>query len=118
MSLARIVFMKKKLSRKFGVVGKVAGRYLEAGWSVHIGFETGAGTVDILAKKEGQVLAIDVVDGSVRVGPDAVEAIARKASRLRAKPVLVLYGSGPRLTEEAKAKARELGVTVRRVREG
>ncbi len=116
MSLARIVFMQKKLSRKFGVVGKVAGRYLEAGYSIHVGFDTPEGRVDIVAKKEGQVLAIDVVDGSVRVGPDTVEAVARKARSINAKPVLVLYGSGPKLTEEAKSRAKELGVSIKRVR--
>ncbi len=116
MSLARIVFMQKKLSKKFGVVGKVAGRYLEAGFSVHIGFETPEGRVDIVAKKEGQVLAIDVVDGAVKIEPETVEVVAKKARSINAKPVLVLYGAGPKLTDEAKAKAKELGVQLRRIR--
>ena len=116
MSLGRIVFTKKKLSRKFGVVGKVAGRYVEAGFTVHVGFKTAEGEVSFIAKRGGQVYAVDVVNGSVDVGPATVEAIARKAASIKARPVLVLYGSGPRLTDDAKKKAEELGVLIRRVR--
>ncbi len=116
MSLARIVFMQKKLRERFGVEGYVAGLYLEAGYNVNVGFETGEGRVSVRAVKGGEVLAIDVLGEKRVYGPDVVEAIARKAKSIGAKPVLVLYGSGPSLSKEALEKARELGVRVRRVR--
>ncbi|HIP65103.1 MAG TPA: hypothetical protein EYH08_01065 [Pyrodictium sp.] len=116
MSLARIVFLKKKLERKYGVIGKVAGRYVEAGYTVNVGFQTSKGHIDIVAKKEDQILAIDVITDSVKVGVDAVEKLKEKATAINAKPILVLYGAGPQLQEEALRKAEELGVEVKRVR--
>lgn len=116
MSLARIVFLKKKLEKKYGVVGKVAGRYVEAGYTVNVGFQTAKGNIDIVAKKEGQILAIDVITGSVKVGTDVIERLKEKAATINAKPILVLYGAGPQLQEEALKKAEELGVEVKRVR--
>ncbi len=116
MSLARIVFLQKKLREKYGVEGYVAGLYLEAGYSVEVGFATGEGRVAVKAVKGGEVLAVDVLTEKKVYGVEAVEAIARKAKSIGAKPVLVLYGSGPRLSKEALEKARELGVRVRRVR--
>ncbi len=116
MSLARIVFEKKKLEKRYGVEGRVAGLYVEAGYSVAMRFNTPAGTLSFVAKKEGQMLAVDVVSGSVRVGADTVKNLASKASSIKAKPVLILYGSGPVLTEEARKAAQEEGVAIRRVR--
>jgi len=116
MTLAEIVFQRKKLEEKYGVEGKVAGLYVEAGYDVRMGFNTGKGRLSFVAKKGGQLLAVDVVVASKTVGRDAVEAIAEKAKTINAKPVLVLYGAGPKLSDEAKAAARELGVEIRRVR--
>ncbi|HIP65286.1 MAG TPA: hypothetical protein EYH08_02005 [Pyrodictium sp.] len=116
MSLARIVFLKKKLEKKYGAIGKVAGRYVEAGYTVNIGFQTAKGSIDIVAKKEGQILAIDVITESVKVGTDVIEKLKEKAASINAKPVLVLYGSGPQLQKEALKRAEELGVEIRRVR--
>ena len=117
MSLARIVFTSRKLAEKYGVEGKVAGKYVEAGYSVRMRFETAAGTVSFVAKKESTILAVDVIDGTITVTAEHVKKLAEKAKSINAKPVLVLYGSGPRLTDEAKKTASELGVTIRRVRD-
>ncbi|ABM81038.1 hypothetical protein [Hyperthermus butylicus] len=116
MTLAEIVFTKKKLAEKYGVEGKVAGRYVEAGYSVKMKFPTPKGTVSFVAKKESTILAVDVIYGSVNVGRSMVETIAEKARSINAKPILVLYGSGPVLLDDAKTAARELGVEIRRVR--
>ena len=116
MTLAEIVFTSKKLAEKYGVGGKVAAKYVAAGYSVKMEFPTAHGTVSFVAKKGSTVLAVDVVDGSRVVDEGVVRAIVEKAKSIRAKPVLVLYGSGPRLSEEAKKAAAELGVSVRRVR--
>ncbi len=116
MSLARIVFEKKKLEKRYGVEGRVAGHYVEAGYTVAMKFPTPDGTLSFTAKKEGTVLAVDVIHGSVKVTADVVRKLARKASAIKAKPVLVLYGSGPVLTDEALAAAREEGVSIKRMR--
>jgi len=116
LTLAEIVFTKKKLERRYGVEGYVAGRYVEAGYSVTMRFKTPGGVVSFVAKRSGELLAVDVVNGTIEVGREMVEAIAEKAASIRAKPVLALYGSGPRVTEEALGAAREKGVTIRRFR--
>ena len=116
MSLARIVFEKKKLEERYGVEGRVAGHYVEAGYSVKMKFGTPHGTLSFVAKKHSEVLAVDVIYASTVVGAETVRALAEKAASVKAKPVLVLYGSGPVLSEEAKKSAKELGVSIRRVR--
>ncbi len=116
MSLARIVFLQKKLREKYGPRGYVAGLYLEAGYHVIVGFPTAKGEVDVRAVKGGESYAIDVLVEKRVYGPEVVASIAEKAKSINARPVLVLYGNGPRLSKEALEKARELGVRVRRVR--
>ena len=116
MSLARIRFLQRKFEEKYGPKGYVAGLYLEAGFDVTIDFPVAGSTVDILAKKEGRVYAIDVLTDKRVYGPEVVEKIAEKAKKLNAIPVLVLYGAGPTLAKEALDKAREAGVKIRRVR--
>ena len=116
MSLARIVFLQKKLREKYGPRGYVAGLYLEAGYHVVVGFPTAHGEVDVKAVKGGESYAIDVLVDKRVYGPEVVEAIAKKAESIHAKPVLVIYGNGPKLSKEALEKAKELGVRVKRVR--
>jgi hypothetical protein len=115
-TLAQIVFEKRKLEKRYDVEGRVAGHYVEAGYHVTMGFATPKGPVSFVAKKGGQLLAVDVIKDPVRVTADMVNAVAEKAASIRAKPVLVLYGAGPVLTEEAKKAAAEKGVAVRRLR--
>ena len=116
MTLADIVFTARKLAEKYGVEGKVAGRYVEAGYSVRMRFKTSAGVLSFVAKKESTVLAVDVVSGAVKVSAEDVRRLAEKAKSINARPVLILYGAGPVLTDEAKSAAKELGVSVRRIR--
>ncbi len=113
MALSRIVFMSKKLREKFGVEGIVASRYLEAGYSVRIGFNTPRGRLSIIAKKEGKVLAIDVVHEKRLVTSNDIVEISEKAKSINAKPILVIYGRGPKVSNEAKEKAKELGVEIK-----
>ena len=116
MTLAEIVFTQKKLRKRYGVEGSVAGRYVEAGYSVAVGVETPAGRASFVAKKAGEILVADVINGTVKVTAEHVRSIAAKAQALRGRPVLILYGSGPILTEEAAKAAKEAGVVVKRVR--
>ena len=116
MTLAEIVFQQKKLEQKYGVEGKVAGRYVEAGFHVRMNVNTKHGRVSFVAIKGGEKLAVDVVSGKKVVGREELEAIKRKAESLGARPVLVLYGSGVVLGDDAKEFVRENNVAVKRVR--
>ncbi|NPA04784.1 MAG: hypothetical protein GXO09_01635 [Crenarchaeota archaeon] len=118
MTTAREAFVAKKLRQRYGVVGSVAGLYVRAGYSVRVGVQTKAGVADVFAVKEGVKLAIKVLTESKPYGRDVVELAKKIAGELGAKPVIVLYGAGPRLTEEAVKAAEEAGVSVRRVRPG
>jgi len=74
------------------------------------------GPAHIIASGNNQRLVVEVVEGVAKVGPEVVDRLLKKAELLRAKPVLVLYGDGPKLTEEARALVQERGVKVRRLR--
>jgi len=82
MSLAKIRFVQKALIEKYGNVGIVASRYLEAGFSVRVNHPTHLGS----------------------------------AKLVRAKPILVLYGNGPKLSDELFRFCKERGVKIRRIR--
>jgi len=116
MALARVRALQKRLIRKYGVVGAVAGRYVEAGLHVQVMHPTRYGPAHIIATGGGQRLVVEVVEGVSSVGPEVVETLYDKATLLRAKPVLVLYGIGPKLSNEARALAHKLGIKVRRLR--
>ncbi len=116
MALARIRELQKYLVKKYGVIGAVAGRYVEAGLHVQLMHPTRYGPAHVIATGAGQRVVVEVVYGVDKVGPEVVETLLKKAELLRAKPVLVLYGAGPRLTDEARALVEERGVKVRRLR--
>lgn len=118
MSYARVAFLKRVFREKYGVRGTVAGLYLEAGYSITFGVRTRAGHVGFIAVKGEERLAVDVVSKKVTIGVEVVKALKEKAEALGAKPVLVLYGAGPKLSPEAVEAAKSLGVSVRRVRAG
>ena len=116
MTLAEIVFQQKKLEQKYGVEGKVAGRYVEAGFHVRMHVATKHGTVSFVAIKGKEKFAVDVVNGKKVLGKADLDSLKKKAESLSAKPVLVLYGSGPRLDDEAKNYAKENSIEVKRIR--
>lgn len=116
MTLARVRYLGRRLAKKYGVLGIVAGRYLEAGYSVEFGHRTSKGLIDLLARKEGTVLAIRVVHGPARITRELVEEAAEQARLVDAKPVVVLYGRGHKISGEAVEQARRLGVSFKRIR--
>jgi len=116
LALARVRALQKRLIRKYGVVGAVAGRYAEAGLHVQVMHPTRYGPAHVIATGGGQRLVIEVVEGVSSVGPEVVEALYNKATLLRAKPVLVLYSAGPQLNSDARALVQKLGIKVRRLR--
>jgi len=116
MSLARAVFQARRLAERYGPAGRVAGRYVLAGYNVTMNFKTPHGEVSFIAKRGQELYAVDVVVESGPVRVERLEAIRRKAESIRAKPVLALYGAGPEATKELVEKARELGVKIKRFR--
>lgn len=114
MSLAEIRFLQRRLEEKYAEIGKVAGKYIEAGFTVNIRrTKTPKGVIDIVAKKN-EIYAIDVYKKTGSVPTSVVEEIAEKAKTIGAKPVLALWGRGPKVTEEVLKRADELGVKIKR----
>lgn len=116
MTLAEIVFQQKKLEQRYGIEGRAAGRYIEAGFSVRMHVNTKHGRVSFVAIRGGEKLAADVISEKKELGREVLEAIEQKARSLGARPVLILYGSGPSLNAEAKEYAKEKGIVVKRIR--
>ena len=114
MTTAQLRHQQKLLSRRHGIVGRVAALYVGAGLHVTLNHPTRHGPVHVVATGNHQRLAIDIYASPKPAGTAAVEAIARKASLLRAKPVLALYGAD--IAPEALELAGKLGVKVKRVR--
>jgi len=115
MTTAREAFEAKKLEAKYGVVGKVAGLYRRAGYDVVVETVDEEADYNFIAKKKGEKLIVKVYKKSGKVPVEVVEKLAGAAGE-GVKPILVVYGAGPKLTGELQAKAKELGVSVRRVR--
>lgn len=116
MVLARIRYISKQMAKKYGVIGRVASRYLEAGLSVRLNHPTRLGNAHIVAQGNGQRLVVEVYSSSKPADAAVVARVAEKARLLRARPVLVLYGKRASITPEALSEARKLQVKVKRVR--
>ncbi|MCD6487868.1 MAG: hypothetical protein J7K21_01410 [Desulfurococcales archaeon] len=116
MVTARARFIQKKISKKYGIVGKVAGRYIGAGYSVSFNKKVGDLTFDFIASKNRQILAIKIVSNTTLVKPGLVDQVAEAAKKISAKPVIILYGSGPSISEDALKKANEAGISIKRLR--
>lgn len=116
MTTAREAFEAKKLAEKYGVIGKVAGRYREAGYQVEVVAADEDSAYNFTAERRGERLAVKV---AVKPGPvpvEVLEKLAGQAGEHGYKPMLVLYGSGPRLVKATATRAAELKVSVRRAR--
>jgi len=111
MTTARQRHLIKLLEEKYGVVGRVAGRYVSAGLHVTMMHPTRYGPVQILVQGNGQKLAVEVVENPSEVRQRA-ELLVKKAELLKAKPVLVLYGD----VSVDPSLLQGLNVKVKRVR--
>ena len=116
MATARQLFEAKKLASKYGVVGKVAGRYVTAGFDVKVESTEEGAAYNFTAARKGEKYLVKVYARSGLVPVEVVDKLAEEASKAGARGVLVLYGAGPSLRGEALERAKEKGVTVRRVR--
>lgn len=116
MATARQRFLARVLVRKYGEVGAVAARYVEAGYAVRVMHPTRYGPAHVIAQRGGEKLIIEVFKEPRPLEMRDVEPLLKKAELLRGRPVLVLYGDGPRLSNELFQELRGRGVKVRRIR--
>lgn len=115
MTTARLRYLQAALKKRYGLLGKVASLYMGAGLHVRVNHPTRHGPVHILATGGGQKLAVEVYSSSTPASTSLVELVARKAELLRAKPVLVLYGSAT-VIPQALELAKKLNVKIKHVR--
>jgi hypothetical protein len=113
---AREAFEAKKLAQKYGVIGKVAGLYRTAGYKIESINVNEDADLNFLAVKRGEKLGVKVFTKSTYVPVEIVEKLKKACEELKSRPILILYGSGPKLKDEIITKAKELGVSIRRVR--
>jgi len=116
LTTAREAFEARLLASKYGPVGRVAANYRAAGYEVKVLDATAREPVSFIAWKRGERLAVRVVMASGPVGTDVVNALKEAAAKENAKPILVLYGRGPKITKEALEAAKREGVSLRRFR--
>ncbi|GAB6148360.1 hypothetical protein [Stetteria hydrogenophila] len=116
MVTAREAFEAKKLIARYGVVGKVAASYRTAGYQVKVENPEPGSDYNFVAERRGERLVVAVYAKSGQVPVEAVVKVANAAKELSGRPVLVLYGAGPRASGELVGKARELGVSLKRFR--
>jgi len=89
MTTPRQKFIGKALVNKYGLVGRVATRYLYAGLHVEINHPTRLGSIPIIAKGNKQTFVIEVLKPSQSID-QAIESVAKKAELLKARPVLAV----------------------------
>ena len=114
MATSREIYEAKMLERKYGVVGRVAGRYRTAGYTVEVRDPGEDAPYNFVALKKREKIVVKVFSRQGVVPADVIDSLRESAGS--AKKVLVLYGSGPKVTAELVTRARELGVSIKRVR--
>ena len=116
MVTAKEAFEAKKLAAKYGVVGKVAGRYRIAGYQIEILDPSEEAIANFIAYKRGEKLIVKVYNKAGYIDTSVIEKLSHEASSRNSKGILILYGAGPKVKGELIEKAKELGISIRRVR--
>lgn len=111
----RVRYEQRRLREGCGVVGLVAGRYVEAGYRVRLMHPTRYGPAHIVVQGRGEKFVVEVVQEPGQLKEEVVDMLLKKAVLLRAKPILAVYGRGVKLGELRK-KLEERGVKVKYVR--
>ncbi|WP_244372467.1 hypothetical protein [Staphylothermus marinus] len=114
MTTARRMFVINKLLRKKNVVGKVAARYVAAGFNVTVNPPLKG--VYFTASKHGVRYAGIVLWQKKKVGEEIIGKAKEIADKYKVKPIIILYGSGPIIDKDIVAKAREAGIIIKRIR--
>jgi len=104
----RLIYQSNRLIEKYGVLGKVAARYLLAGYSVRIQDNF------VLASKEGNNLIIGAAIND-KDAKELIDKISTTSKKLNRTPVIVLYGRN-RWKDETINMIRERGITYKLVR--
>lgn len=90
--------------------------YVMAGYSVEFMHPTRYGPIHIVARGNGQRLAVEVFDKPLNVSIDVVRNLLEKSKLIGAKPILVLYSKGSKVAEEVRRYCAENGIKIRRIR--
>ena len=105
----RAIYIANTLIKKYGVVGKVASRYVLAGFSVRVNGKY------IYAKKEGNNLVIGVAINEAEAN-SIINELLDKARKLRSTPILAIFGRES-ISREFIDRLTKEGVKVRFFRE-
>ncbi len=118
MVTARRKYLVRRVAKLYGIVGKVAGRYVVAGYSVEFNHPTRYSSVHVVARGNGQVLTVEVVHERGRLTVDTARNLLEKAKLIKARPILAVYGLGwSDIPEELKRFCEENGIKLRVVGE-
>ncbi len=109
MSNWRTIYIANTLIRKYGVVGKVASRYVLAGFSVRVNGKY------VYAKKEGSNLVIGVATNEAEA-KSLINELVSIAKKLNSTPVLAIFGRAD-ISKEFIDEITKEGVKVKFVRE-
>jgi hypothetical protein len=109
----REAFEAKKLASRYGVVGKVAANYRTAGYEVKVETTKEEAPYNFIAWKKGEKLLVKVYSKSGEVPSKILENLSTAGE---GKKILVLYGAGPRIVRELIDKAKQFGISIKRVR--
>jgi len=113
MVTAKARFLIRKFEEKYGIIGKVAGRYVAAGLSVEFMHPTRYGPIQIVVRGGGKVFAVEVIENPAKLSLDSIKVFIEKAKLIKAKPILVLYSSNAKLPDELYKFCIENRVKVR-----
>ncbi|MCS7111285.1 MAG: hypothetical protein RMI45_00950 [Ignisphaera sp.] len=113
----RMLYLCKIFERRYGVIGRVARRYLMAGYSVEFMHPTRYGSIHIIARRGSEKIAVEVFEKPSSVTMDTATRLLEKSRLVGAKPLLVLYSSGPRMDSTMRNYCAENGIRIRRIRD-
>ncbi len=109
MSGWRRTYLANTLVRKYGILGKVASRYVLAGFSVRVFKDY------ILARGRGESRVVCVIT-NVKELSDKLPRVKELAKKLLSKPTLVVYGKC-KIPDELIEKVTSEGVGIKFVRD-
>jgi len=114
MTTARQRFLANLLESKGGVYNRIASRYIRAGYRVR--FDHGFKDIDLVISRSRESYGLKILYMKKIYVKTDLENFFNNCEKHGLKPVIILYGSGPRLDQETLASLAEKKVKIRRVR--
>ncbi len=108
MSNWRRIYLSNTLTRKYGILGRVASRYVLAGFSVRVNND------HILIKGRNESKVVVVVESSKELR-DKAGKVKELAKRLSSKPVIAVYGRC-KISDEDLEKVVNEGIQIKFIR--